>query len=110
EQPSPLVVLPSSHCSPGSTVPLPQRSSSSQVAEQPSPLVVLPSSHCSPGSTVPLPHRLTAPHDGVDSADTPSLLCVWTAQQYGSPGVRWATGRLVSGARAVPRKLNGPAA
>src|SRR6266571_7205536 len=77
-QPSPLAVLPSSHCSPGSSAPLPhtarqssgqisgsspcshrplpQNCSTWQVAEQPSPLVVLPSSHCSPGSSVPLPH------------------------------------------------------
>src|SRR5439155_1039421 len=56
EQPSPDTVLPSSHCSPGSTTPSPQRGSRWQVAEQPSPERVLPSSHCSPGSRIPLPH------------------------------------------------------
>src|SRR5881628_2080041 len=48
EQPSPDTVLPSSHCSPASTTPSPQRGSRWQVAEQPSPETVLPSSHCSP--------------------------------------------------------------
>ena len=48
EQPSPLVVLPSSHCSElTSNVPLPHNPSLLQVAEQPSPLVLLPSSHVS---------------------------------------------------------------
>jgi hypothetical protein len=56
EQPSPGVVLPSSHCSAPSFVPLPQLPLSLwQVAEQPSPGVVLPSSHCSAPSFVPLP-------------------------------------------------------
>src|SRR2546426_416398 len=56
EQPSPDTVLPSSHCSPASTTPSPQRGSRWQVAEQPSPETVLPSSHCSPGSRMWLPH------------------------------------------------------
>src|SRR5262245_25239850 len=57
EQPSPDTVLPSSHCSPGSRMPSPQRGSCWQVAEQPSPDTVLPSSHCSPGSRTPSPQR-----------------------------------------------------
>ena len=60
-QASPLVVLPSSHCSPGSTTPLPQRGVV-QLVSQASPLVALPSSHCSPGSMMPLPHA--GRHDG----------------------------------------------
>src|SRR5690348_1985537 len=36
EQPSPAVVLPSSHCSPGSSVPLPQVASTAHVIVQPS--------------------------------------------------------------------------
>src|SRR5262245_3946007 len=55
-QPSPLVVLPSSHCSFGSTEPSPQICSSTHVLEQPSPLTVLPSSQASPTSTTWLPH------------------------------------------------------
>src|SRR3989344_3123071 len=49
EQPSPLVVLLSSHCSPASVIPLPQNDIISIVhaEEQPSPFVRLPSSHCS---------------------------------------------------------------
>ena len=50
EQPSPLAALPSSHCSPGSTVASPQMGSRWHVGEQPSPVAVLPSSHASPGS------------------------------------------------------------
>src|SRR5204862_196313 len=46
EQPSPLALLPSSHCSPGSTRPLPQVSN--RQSKQPSPLALLPSCHCSP--------------------------------------------------------------
>src|SRR5512140_718722 len=52
-QPSPLTSLPSSHCSPGSSRPLPHFSS--RQSKQPSPFTVLPSSHSSPGSTTPLP-------------------------------------------------------
>src|SRR5262249_11310775 len=63
EQPSSLFVLPSSHSSPGSTIPSPQRGSCMQVAEQPSPEAVLPSSHCSPGSRMRLP-QISRWHDG----------------------------------------------
>src|SRR4051812_15401913 len=57
-QPSPLTMFPSSHCSPGSTLPSPQVAGISlvQVDEQPSPLTRLPSSHPSPGSRLPSPH------------------------------------------------------
>src|SRR4051812_5228696 len=57
-QPSPLTLLPSSHSSPASSMPLPQSMPGSfwQVDEQPSPSAVLPSSHCSPASLVPSPH------------------------------------------------------
>ena len=54
EQPSPLILLPSSQTSPGSRRPLPQNSTW-QVGPQPSPLTVLPSSQASPGSTTPSP-------------------------------------------------------
>src|SRR5438045_3962181 len=59
-----LIELASSHCSPGSTRPLPRSPLSPspspppanvQVAEQPSAFIVLPSSHASPGSSWPLP-------------------------------------------------------
>src|SRR4051812_6056257 len=57
EQPSPLVVLPSSHCSLPATVPSPQTTGTSivQLAEQPSPFAVLPSSQASPVSSTPSP-------------------------------------------------------
>src|SRR5262249_31307445 len=57
-QPSPSLVLPSSHTSPASrsTMPLPHFSSDRQSREQPSPPLVLPSSQISPGSRTPLPH------------------------------------------------------
>src|SRR5258706_11833218 len=55
-QPSPLALLPSSHCSTPSLVPLPQAVSITQVLLQPSPLALLPSSHCSAASTRPSPH------------------------------------------------------
>src|SRR5215813_3073646 len=55
EQPSQLVVLPSSHCSVPHTTPSPQPVTSVQALLQPSQLFVLPSSHSSPGSTMPLP-------------------------------------------------------
>src|SRR5712671_4720214 len=71
EQPSPLMVLPSSHClvSPGNSRPLPQAvahgppaggqvGSSRQNGEQPSPVVVLPSSHCSEPCLTPSPHMV----------------------------------------------------
>src|SRR5215468_1314323 len=56
EQPSQLVVLPSSHSSAPHTTPSPQPVTSVQVLLHPSQLSVLPSSHSSPGSTTPLPH------------------------------------------------------
>src|SRR6185295_278383 len=55
EQQSPSVVLPSSHCSPSVTMPLPQPVGV-QLESQPSPSSRLPSSHCSPGSMTPSPH------------------------------------------------------
>src|SRR5215813_13793933 len=55
EQPSPLWVLPSSHCSAPSRKPLPHKEVA-QAPEQESPSRVLPSSHCSNGSREPLPH------------------------------------------------------
>src|SRR5262249_62151031 len=53
EQPSQLVVLPSSHCSVPHTTPSPQPVTSVQALLQPPQLLVLPSSHCSPWSTMP---------------------------------------------------------
>src|SRR4029077_5317831 len=52
-----LFALPSSHCSPGSRMPLPQPSPDRQSELQPSPLAVLPSSQTSPTwtSLMPLP-------------------------------------------------------
>src|SRR5579863_10361345 len=71
EQPSPLTVLPSSHCfpSPGRSKPLPQTlvqappiggqdGSRRQKGEQPSPLTVLPSSHCSDPSLMLFPQTV----------------------------------------------------
>src|SRR6186713_538490 len=46
-QPSPLVLLPSSHCSLPSFLPSPQRGSVLHVELQPSPDMLFPSSHCS---------------------------------------------------------------
>src|SRR5215472_12837664 len=72
-QPSPPWSLPSSHASPGSSVPLPHEGGLAggvpfgnvlrgrvpcetvQSASQPSPFSLLPSSHSSPGSTTPSP-------------------------------------------------------
>src|SRR5262245_64134567 len=59
EQPSPLMVLPSSHVSPDSTTPFPQPCTW-HVGEHPSPFVVLPSSHCSPRSRTPFPQTFAA--------------------------------------------------
>lgn len=67
EQPSPLSVLPSSHCLPNSTLPSPQAgtqglpgtgqtqpgSIAEQSPSQPSPLSVFPSSQTSGGTTMP---------------------------------------------------------
>src|SRR5437868_537407 len=61
-QPSPLIALPSSHCSPRSTMPLPQVGSV-QFASQPSPLIALPSSHCSPASTMLFPQMAGGVHE-----------------------------------------------
>src|ERR1700733_3513547 len=64
EQPSPFVVLPSSHCSLGNLRPSPHTAvhvppahfgSIVHVGEQPSYGIKLPSSHCSSPSTMPLP-------------------------------------------------------
>src|SRR5262245_46436407 len=55
EQPSQLVVLPSSHCSVPHTTPSPQPVIRVHALLQPSQLFVLPSSHSSPGSTMPSP-------------------------------------------------------
>ena len=55
EQPSPSMLLPSSHSSPSSSMPSPQKGSTVQIAEQPSPSMLLPSSHSSPSSRIPSP-------------------------------------------------------
>src|SRR5262249_60356741 len=58
-QPSSLMVLPSSHCSPAVLTPLPQ-AVFVQLLSQPSPLMALPSSHSSvPWLTSPSPHCAT---------------------------------------------------
>src|SRR5512139_2655543 len=55
-QPSPLEVLPSSHSSVPSSLPLPHTvGSTAQLALQPSPLSLLPSSQVSPLSSTPSP-------------------------------------------------------
>src|SRR5262245_42147703 len=92
EQPSPPMLLPSSHCStqsvfiavapPHSTgieirllgrcvssTPLPHCSFDKQSPRQPSRLALLPSSHCSPAWGTPSPHRSTT-----QSAEQPSPL------------------------------------
>ena len=56
EQPSPVALLPSSHCSPNSSTLLPHTGNWHDGNEQPSPLTVLPSSHSSPWSMIPSPH------------------------------------------------------
>src|SRR3954462_15268732 len=74
EQPSLLLMLPSSQASWASLILLPHFSqawpgvaqlygapSALQLLEQPSPLVLLPSSHCSPESSSPLPKRVQTP-------------------------------------------------
>ena len=60
--PSPLALLPSSHCSPRSMFPSPQTgvASSVQTALQPSPLTLPPSSHSSPVFSSPSP-QIPAP-------------------------------------------------
>src|SRR2546426_9242351 len=55
EQPSQLIVSPSSHCSAPQMTPSPQPVTSVQLLLQLSQLFVFPSSHSSPGSTTPLP-------------------------------------------------------
>src|SRR5258707_297138 len=55
EQPSQLVVLPSSHSSAPHRTPSPQPVTSVQALLQASQFSALPSSHSSPGSTMPLP-------------------------------------------------------
>jgi hypothetical protein len=74
EQPSLSIELPSSHCSPASTMLLPHVPDSVwHVDEQPSPLVVLPSSHCSELTSVtPLPQLVSTLH--VDEQPSPLVL------------------------------------
>ena len=62
EQPSPLCVFLSSHCSPASLSPLPQTLSKAHRAEHPSPLIVFPSSQLSVPSGIPLPQRGSRRH------------------------------------------------
>ena len=116
EQPSPLALLPSSHCSPLRILPSPHLAMQAlpttrhwypvstvlQSAEQPSPLAVLPSSHCSLPSRTPLPH-VTAEHlqrcPGVhwqpasillqsDEQPSPSF---WLPSSHTSPFEIWTT-------------------
>src|SRR3954471_15320199 len=74
-QPSPLFMLPSSHCSGPTLMPSPQRVgrqaapdgqvqpvSTAQTAEQPSPAVLLPSSQVSPPVTLRSPHTTVETH------------------------------------------------
>src|SRR5687768_7833212 len=68
-QPSPDSLLPSSHCSPPTTMPSPQPAVSLwQEPLQPSPVTRLPSSHCSEPSLMP------SPHAGGDGSSLPALL------------------------------------
>src|SRR3989442_1653224 len=80
EQPSPVTVLPSSHCSPGSSRASPHIAAvvivqappaggqvqpavtTMQSAEQPCTPVVVPSSHASLPSTTPSPHTIVDTH------------------------------------------------
>src|SRR5262245_44673578 len=60
--PSPAVVFPSSHCSPGWSCPFPQTGADEPVVqheEHPSPSRKFPSSHCSPGCIVPSPQYVS---------------------------------------------------
>src|SRR5262249_10130411 len=91
-QPSPGLKLPSSHCSPGSTMPLPQNSTTQ--AEQPSPGLKLPSSHSStPASTMPSPQRALrqVPRQASLSSPLPSSHC--------SPGSTTPLPQKLSGTR-----------
>src|SRR5690242_4179058 len=88
-QPSPLTLLPSSHSSPGSTLPFPQSAlepSWVHADEHPSPLTLLPSSHSSPGSTLPLPQK--GPPSFVHDAEHPSPLTLLPSS-HSSPGSKW---------------------
>src|ERR687887_27709 len=60
EQPSQLVVLPSSHSSPASTTPLPHPGGVQLVSQCPGVPLSAPSSHCSAPHTMPSPQPLTS--------------------------------------------------
>src|SRR5258708_1393296 len=81
EQPSQLVVLPSSHSSAPHTTPSPQPVTTVQAFLQPSQLVVLPSSHCSAPQTTPSPQPVTS----VQALLQPSQLFVLPSS-HSSPG------------------------
>src|SRR5436189_179011 len=88
EQPSPLLVLPSSHFSVPAMMPSPHTTCGQthfcpgtqmqlapitlQLAEQPSPSVILPSSHTSPSATctIPSPQRGALMHGEPGAAQT----------------------------------------
>ncbi len=69
--PSASSALPSSHSSPASTRPLPQRSFR-QLEEQPSPSELLPSSHSSLPSSIPLPQSMLTEQSALHSS--PSMV------------------------------------
>ncbi len=76
-------MLPSSHSSPVSKDPFPQKGSSSQILLQPSPSKILLSSHSSPASVVPLPH--TEPVSIKQFSSQPSPATVFPSSQASFP-------------------------
>src|SRR5262249_23664464 len=93
EQPSPSVVLPSSHSSPTSTT-LSPHDSRRQNPEQPSPPTLLPSSHCSPASMMPLPQSPVCTEARHETASTVDTICELTTlpnirSMFCTPPRRW---------------------
>ncbi len=113
EQPSPLLVLPSSHCSLPSITPSPHLTTGQthnwpgvqtqpaplvlQSAEQPSPSFVLPSSHTSPseGWTMPSPQR-GAGLQGAPGVGQTQPLSSWQVLLQPSPLLRVAVVALLA--------------
>src|SRR6185436_6547825 len=79
--PSELLVLPSSHCSPASTMPSPH-TGMMQLFRQPSELLVLPSSHASPASRFPSPQTVQLARQVLPFAPPG-----WPGGSHVSPGV-----------------------
>lgn len=87
-QPSPGARLPSSHCSPDVTIPLPH-DVGVQLASQPSPLFGLASSHISAPATMPLPQLVNVQFESQPSplSRLPSSHCSVLLSGFPSPHV-----------------------